>query len=155
MFKEILNQKIYKIFLPILLYCLFIKFFIYFYLKDLSENLFLNQYFNKLFFSLIFVYFFSGLILYKFNFIKNLIYIFCFLYYNLIFLSENANIKITLKKFEENNKIKNFNYFRYYINCILIFLISFFAIVFVVNRTKNFSEEIDNNLNEIENKKQE
>ena len=85
MLKEIINQKIYNIFFPIMLYCIFLKISIYLYLNDiLSENLFLNQYFNKLLLSLISVYFFIG-----FNFIYfylykkfNLYFLFFILYFN-------------------------------------------------------------------------
>ena len=152
MLKEIINQKIYNIFFPIMLYCIFLKISIYFYLKEiLSKNLFLNQYFNKLLFSLISVYFLSGLILYNFIYIKNLIYIFCFLFYILILLSDNANINFTLINFENINVIKQFNNIRYYINCVLICFLCFFALVFIFRSSKNFSEEIDSNLNNLKN----
>lgn len=153
MLKEIINQKIYNIFFPIMLYCIFLKISIYFYLKEiLSKNLFLNQYFNKLLFSLISVYFLSGLILYNFIYIKNLIYIFCFLFYILIFLSDNANINITLIKFENIQIIKKFNNIRYYINCVLIFYLCFFSLIFIIKISKNFSDEIDNNLKNVDDK---
>ena len=90
MLKEIVNQKIYNIFFPIMLYCIFLKISIYLYLNDiLSENLFLNQYFNKLLLSLISVYFLSGLILYIFIY---------FLYYHQHFLNYyQFHLKIFLK----------------------------------------------------------
>jgi hypothetical protein len=151
MLKEIVNQKIYNIFFPIMLYCIFLKISIYLYLNDiLSENLFLNQYFNKLLLSLISVYFLSGLISYIFIYIKNLIYIFCFLFYILIFLSDNANINITLIKFENIQIIKKFNNIRYYINCVLIFYLCFFSLIFIIKISKKFSDEIDNNLKNVD-----
>ena len=153
MLKEIVNQKIYNIFFPIMLYCIFLKISIYLYLNGiLSENLFLNQYFNKLLLSLISVYFLSGLILYIFIYIKNLIYIFCFLFYILIFLSDNANINITLIKFENIQIIKKFNNIRYYINCVLIFYLCFFSLIFIIKISKKFSDEIDNNLKNVDDK---
>ena len=136
-----------------MLYCIFLKISIYLYLNDiLSEILFLNQYFNKLLLSLISVYFLSGLILYIFIYIKNLIYIFCFLFYILIFLSDNANINITLIKFENIHIIKKFNNIRYYINCVLIFYLCFFSLIFIIKISKKFSDEIDNNLKNVDDK---